>query len=160
MVSYLTQDVHDDGHHSVLPGEALVGHVPGRAPAADEDVAGGRLEGHVLDVGSHPAVGLAKHGLWPQGGGHQVDVLALDAAGGETDDGEAAGLADSATPAHLLAGSPAVEDLGLEPGGEGLHHLHLDQGVLLRTNPLHEDTHTHQNTQLHAGTTSVCLLVV
>lgn len=83
VVSYLSQDVHDDGHHSVLPGEALVGHVPGRAAAADEDVAGGRLKGHVLHVGSHPAVGLAKHGLWPQGGGHQVDVLALDAAGGE-----------------------------------------------------------------------------
>lgn len=83
MVSYLSQNIHDDWHHSVLLGEALVGHVPGRAAAADEDVTGCRLEGHVLHVGSHPAVGLAKHGLWPQGGSHQVDVLALDATDGD-----------------------------------------------------------------------------
>lgn len=41
------------------------------------------------------------------------------------------------TPRQLLVGSPAVEDFGLELSGEGLHHLHLDQGVLLRTNTLH-----------------------
>lgn len=83
MVSYLSQDVHDDRHHSVLLGEALVRHVPCRAAGADEDVTGSRLEGHVLHVRSHPAVGLAEHGLWPQGGGHQVDVLALNATGGD-----------------------------------------------------------------------------
>lgn len=49
--------------------------------------------------------------------------------------GEAA-TACPPTHGHLLAGSPAVEDFGLELGGERLHHLHLDQCVLLRTNTL------------------------
>lgn len=79
---YLSQDVHYDGHHSVLLSEALVRHVPGRATTTDEDVTGSRFKGHVLHVRSHPAIGLAKHGLWPQGGGHQIDVLALDTTGG------------------------------------------------------------------------------
>lgn len=64
-------------------------------------------------------------------------------------DAEAAGLTGSATHVHLLAGSPAVEDFGLELGCEGLHYLHLDQGVLLRTNPLHAAQKDTQFCQLN-----------
>lgn len=77
---YLSQYLHDDRHHAVLFGEALVGHVPGRAAGADEDVSAGRLESHVLHVGPHPAVGLTKHGLRSQSGGNQEDVFPLHAA--------------------------------------------------------------------------------
>lgn len=41
-------------------------------------------------------------------------------------DGDLAASAAVPTSRYILAGSPAVEDFGLEPGGEGLHHLHLD----------------------------------
>ena len=77
--THLSQDLHEDGHHAVVLGEALVGHVAGCAGCADEYVAAGRLKRHVLHVGPHPAVGLAEHGLRPHGGGHQEDVLALQA---------------------------------------------------------------------------------
>lgn len=74
----LTQELHDDGHHSILFGEALVGHVPGGPARADEDLPTGRLEGNVSHVWTHPAVGLAKHGLRSQGRCHQEDFLALE----------------------------------------------------------------------------------
>ena len=74
---YLSEYFHGDWHHSVLLGEALVGHVPGSPAGADEDVSAGRLEGHVLHVGPHPAVGLTEHGLRSQSGGHHEDVFAF-----------------------------------------------------------------------------------
>lgn len=80
--SYLSQYFHDYWHHSILFGEALVGHVPGRPAGADENVSAGRLKGHVLHVGPHPAVGLTEHGLWSQSGSNQEDVFAFHAAVG------------------------------------------------------------------------------
>ncbi len=77
---YLSQYFHDHWHHSVLFGEALVRHVPGRPTGADKDVSAGRLEGDILHVGSHPAVRLTKHSLWSQSGSHQKDVFAFHAA--------------------------------------------------------------------------------
>jgi len=77
---YLSQYLHDDGDHSVLFREALVRHVPGRPAGADEDGPAGGLEGDVLHVGPHPAVGLAEHGLRSQGGSDQEDAFAFHGA--------------------------------------------------------------------------------
>lgn len=79
---YLSQYFHDHWHHSILFGEALERHVPGRPTGADEDVSAGCLKGDILHVRPHPAVSLTKHGLRPQSGGHQEDVFAFHAAVG------------------------------------------------------------------------------
>ncbi len=79
---YLSQYFHDYWHDSILFGEALVRHVPGRPAGADEDVSVGCLEGNILHVRPHPAVGLTEHGLWSQSGSYQEDVFAFDAAVG------------------------------------------------------------------------------
>lgn len=82
--AHLSHELLDHGQHTVVPGEALVGHVPGRALAADEDVPAARLEADVFHVRAQPAVGLPKHGLWPQRGSHQEDVLPSQATGGKS----------------------------------------------------------------------------
>lgn len=80
----LSHQLLDHGQQAAVPAEALVGHVARGALRADEDVPAGRLEADVLHVRPQPAVGLPKHGLWPQRGGHQEDVFPSQATGGKS----------------------------------------------------------------------------
>lgn len=84
LYKHLSQYFHHNRHHSILFGEALERHVPGRPTGADKDVSTGCLKGNILHVGPHPAVGLTEHGLWSQSGRHQKDVFAFHAAIGRT----------------------------------------------------------------------------
>lgn len=74
---YLSQYFHDDWHHSILFGEALIGHVSSSSLSADEDVSTSCFKGNIFHVRPNPAVSLPKHGLGSQGCSHQEDVFAL-----------------------------------------------------------------------------------
>ena len=76
--------------YSISPkprGEALVGHVAGRALCADEDFFINRLKSHILHVWSHPAVGLPIHRFRAKGGCNQEDVPACNRSVEGVEDG-------------------------------------------------------------------------
>lgn len=81
--AHLSHQLLDNGHDAVILGEALVGHVPGRPLRTDEDIPAPGFEADVLHIRAHPAVGLAKHGLWPERRRHQEDVFTSQATGEE-----------------------------------------------------------------------------
>lgn len=81
--AHLSHQLLDHRHDPVVLGEALVGHVSGSALGADENVPVPSLKADVLHVRAQPAVGLAKHGLWPERGSHQEDVFSSQATGGK-----------------------------------------------------------------------------
>ena len=81
--AHLSLEAKDWLHLAKLLGEALVGHVGGRAHGTHEDLPRGHLEGYVVDVWVQPTVGLPIHGLWPQCGRHQEHRLAGQRAGGD-----------------------------------------------------------------------------
>lgn len=62
----LAGDVEQDIKLAVLGSEVLVAHVPRRALSTHKHLLTGGTEHSVLQVRSHPAVGLAIHGLGSQ----------------------------------------------------------------------------------------------
>ena len=62
----------------LLLGQILVGESTSGPLADDEELIILHLEKPVDTLGKNEAVGLSVHGLWTEGGGHQVDLLALE----------------------------------------------------------------------------------